>query len=175
MSAAAAGWATTTREPRTRTRTRTPRLAREASLLQLLSTLHLAPVRRARAFPTQVCVDTAPAAAPAACAGEPLPAAPHCGLQALQTTKKSQSPSSEPEQRGAARARHGLRTRPPGGDPRAADGNDEEDVDGDGRGSHTTSHAHTRDLCPRSQRLPTCIPPDACSSPSHANRSTVRI
>jgi len=90
LSAAAAGWATTTREPRTRTRTRTrtPRLAREASLLQLLSTLHLAPVRRARAFPTQVCVDTAPAAAPAACAGEPLPAAPHCGLQALQTTKK---------------------------------------------------------------------------------------
>ena len=30
-------------------------------------------------------------------------------------------------------ARHGLRTRPPGGDPRAADGNDEEDADGDGR------------------------------------------
>ena len=37
------------------------------------------------------------------------------------------------DRRPSTMARHGLRTRPHGGDPRAADGDHEEDADGDGR------------------------------------------
>jgi len=69
-------------------------------------------------------------------------------------------------------ARHSLRTRPPGGDPRAADGDDEEGADGDGRRIPSVpiphhTHAHTA----RSRRAPYSPPRLRNGSFAHASRS----
>ena len=68
-------------------------------------------------------------------------------------------------------ARHGLRTRPPGGDSRAADGDDEEDADGNGRRipSVPTPH-HTHILLAR-VRAPYSPPRLRNGSFAHASRS----
>ena len=58
-------------------------------------------------------------------------------------------------------ARHGVRTRPPGGDPRAADGDDEEDTDGDGRRIPSVPIPHHTYMLPARVLAP-CSPPRPC-------------
>ena len=58
-------------------------------------------------------------------------------------------------------ARHGLRTRPPGGDPRAADGENEEDMDGDGRRIPSVPIPHHTYMLPARVLAP-CSPLRPC-------------
>ena len=62
---------------------------------------------------------------------------------------------------GLPMARHGLRTRPPGGDPRAADGDNEEDMDGDGRRIPSVPIPHHTYMLPARVLAP-CSPPRPC-------------
>ena len=68
-------------------------------------------------------------------------------------------------------ARHGLRTRPPGGDPRAADGDDEEDADGDGRWIPSVPIPHHTHILLARVRAPYSPPCLRNGSFAHASRS----
>ena len=68
-------------------------------------------------------------------------------------------------------ARHGLRTRPPGGDWRAADGEDEEDADGDGRRIPSVPIPHHTHILLARVRAPYSPPRLRNGSFAHASRS----
>ena len=68
-------------------------------------------------------------------------------------------------------ARHGLRTRPPGGDSRAADGDDEEDADGDGRRIPSVPIPHHTHILLARVRAPYSPPRLRNGSFAHASRS----
>ena len=68
-------------------------------------------------------------------------------------------------------ARHGLRTRPPGGDPRAADVDDEEDADGDGRRIPSVPIPHHTHILLARVRAPYSPPRLRNGSFAHASRS----
>ena len=68
-------------------------------------------------------------------------------------------------------ARHGLRTRPPGGDARAAGGDDEEDADGDGRRIPSVPIPHHTHILPARVRAPYSPPRLRNGSFAHASRS----
>ncbi len=67
--------------------------------------------------------------------------------------------------------RHGLRTRPPGGDPRAADGDEEEDADGDGRRIPSVPIPHHTHILLARVRAPYSPPRLRNGSFAHASRS----
>ena len=68
-------------------------------------------------------------------------------------------------------ARHGLRTRPPGGDPRAADGNEEEAADGVGRRIPSVPIPHHTHILLAHARAPYSPPRLRNGSFAHASRS----
>ena len=68
-------------------------------------------------------------------------------------------------------ARHGLRTRPPGGDPRAADVDDEEDADGDGRRIPSVPIPHHTHILLARVHAPYSPPRLRNGSFAHASRS----
>ena len=68
-------------------------------------------------------------------------------------------------------ARHGLRTRPPGGDPRAADVDDEEDADGDGRRIPSVPIPHHTHILLARVHAPYSPPRLRKGSSAHASRS----
>ena len=68
-------------------------------------------------------------------------------------------------------ARHGLRTRPPGGDWRAADGEDEEDADGDGRRIPSVPIPHHTHILLARVHAPYSPPRLRNGSFAHASRS----
>ena len=86
-----------------------------------------------------------------------------CSLSALRALA---SPKNWPTM-----ARHGLRTRPPGGDPRAADGDEEEDADGDGRRIPSVPIPHHTHILLARARAPYSPPRLRNGSFAHASRS----